>query len=145
AGEISAGATETIDEADPYRVGALHEDDRDRLGRLLGRKRSQRALQRHDHRYLTADQFGDQAWHAIVVALAPPVFDGDVLALDIAGISQSPVKIGQISARLVPRCQVKKSDYRHCRLLRACRERPTDGWASNYFDEIASSHCLPRG
>jgi hypothetical protein len=32
----------------------------------------------------------------------------------------------------------------HLLLLRARRERPADGWASNYFDEIASSHCLPR-
>src|SRR4029077_10185257 len=31
AGEISAGTIETVDEADPHRISALHEDDRDRV------------------------------------------------------------------------------------------------------------------
>src|SRR5262249_42908640 len=41
AGEISAGMTEAVDQADSHRVGALHEDNRDRAGGLLGRERSQ--------------------------------------------------------------------------------------------------------
>jgi len=73
---------------------------------------------------MTADQIGDQVRHPIVVALPPPVFDGDVLAFDIAGLRQSLMKIGQICARLVMRCQVRKSDRRHRRLLRPRRQRP---------------------
>jgi len=69
---------------------------------------------------------------------APAVFDGDVLSLDIAGIRQSPVKIGQISARLVPRCQVKKSDHRQRRLLRARREWPRSRRAAERRQEFSS-------
>src|SRR5262249_8791218 len=36
AGEISARSVETVNEADPDRVGALHKNDRDRFGRSFG-------------------------------------------------------------------------------------------------------------
>src|SRR5262245_19425283 len=141
AGEITAGMAETVDQADAHRVGALHEEDRDRAGSLFGRERSQRALQRYDHRYLTADQVGDQARHPIVAALPPTVFDGDVLTLDIASLSQSLMKIDQIAARLVPRCQVKESDHLHRRLLRARCERPRS-CAAEQGDELPAPHSI---
>jgi hypothetical protein len=58
AGEISAGLAETVNEADPDRVRALHEDDRDCLRRRFGRELSvvrsidniQKAWGRHAYR-----------------------------------------------------------------------------------------------
>ena len=58
AGDISARFAETADEANPDRVGSLQKNDRDRLGRGFGRKRTLCALQGNDRGYLTANQFG---------------------------------------------------------------------------------------
>ena len=132
------GRPETVDEADPHRVGALHDDNRDRVSRVLGRPRGLHALQRHDHRYLTANQLGDQAWQPIVVAFPPSVLDCDVLAIDIAGIGQPLLEIGQTSARLVSRCQVNKSDHRQRRLLCVRRDRPCRRRAAKRDDEFSS-------
>ena len=66
-----------------YWVGALHKNDRDRLGRRFGCKRTICAFQYNDHGYLTANQFGDQCRQPIVSTLCPPVFDLDVTTLDV--------------------------------------------------------------
>jgi len=44
---------QAIDEADPNRIGSLHKNDRDSLGRCFGCKRAVCALQYYDHGYLT--------------------------------------------------------------------------------------------
>ena len=92
AGGISAGLVETADEPDPDRVGGLHKDDRDRLGRSFGCKRTSRALQSNDHRYLTANQLGDQRRESIVLTLRPEVLERHVPAFDVTGVTQASVK-----------------------------------------------------
>ena len=99
AGDISARPVETIDESNPDRVGSLHKNDRDRLGRRFGCKRTMCALQYNDHGYLTANQFGDQYRQLIVSTLCPPVFDRHVLALDVTGLTQASAKRGEILTR----------------------------------------------
>jgi hypothetical protein len=41
---------------------------------------------------LSADEIGSQCRQAIVMSLCPTVFDHDVLALDVAGFSESLMK-----------------------------------------------------
>ena len=55
AGEISARPVELVNEANPDRVGGLHKNNRDRLGRGLGCKRTLCALQYNNHGYLTGE------------------------------------------------------------------------------------------
>jgi hypothetical protein len=41
----------------------------------------------HDHGYLIANQFGGQCRQLIVSTFCPPVFDRDVFALDVTGLT----------------------------------------------------------
>ena len=99
AGDISARPIETIDEANPDRVGSLQKNDRDRLGRRFGCKRTLCAFQRNNHRYLTANQFSGQRCQLIVFTMCIPVFDRYVPALDITDFTQASAKRGEILTR----------------------------------------------
>jgi hypothetical protein len=128
------------------RDGALHKNNWDRLGRRFGCKCTIRALQYNDHGYLMANQFGDQRREPIVLTLCPPVFNRHVLAFDVTGILQASAKSGEILAVRFKRCEMKKSDHRHRRLLRARRKRPYRR-AAEQRDELAPSrvkHGLPQ-
>ena len=93
--DVAARPVEAGDKAELDRVAADREDDRDRRGRRLGRKRRRRAAGRDDHRHLTANQIGRQRRQPIILALRPAVFDRDVPALDIAGFAQALAERGQ--------------------------------------------------
>ena len=97
AGDISARPIETIDEANPDRVGSLQKNDRDRLGRRFGCKRTLCAFQRNDHRYLTANQFSGQRCQLVVFTMCIPVFDRYVPALDITDFTQASAKEARFS------------------------------------------------
>jgi hypothetical protein len=140
AGEISARSVEAIDEADLDRVGALHKNNRDRLGCRFGCERTICALQYNDHGYLTANQFGNERREPIVSTLCPPVFNCHVLAFDVTGILQASAKSGEVLAVGFERCEVKKPDHGRRGLLCGRRDRPCCRRASNRFDEIAASH-----
>jgi hypothetical protein len=83
---------EASDEANPDRICGLYKNNRDRLGRCFGCKRTLRALQYNDHGYLTANQFGGQRRQLIVSTLCPPVFDRHVPVLDVTGFAQASMK-----------------------------------------------------
>jgi hypothetical protein len=70
-------------------------------------------------------QFRHQRRQPIVLTLCPPIFDRHVPALDVTGVTQASVKSGKKLARQFERCEVKKPDHRHRRLLPASRERPS--------------------
>jgi len=53
--------------------------------------------------------------------LRPTVIDRDVLALEIAGISQTLPEPGHKVCRGAGRPSAEEPDHRHCRLLRAPR------------------------
>src|SRR5262249_34125612 len=80
---------------------------------------------RGDHGDLSANQFSRQLRQSIELVLGPAVFDGHVLALDVAAILQALTKCAQTVRHPVRRSGVKKSDHGHRRLLRASRERPS--------------------
>src|SRR5262245_37359831 len=79
--DVSAGSVETVNEADPDRVGALHKEHRNRLGRCFGGERTMRGLKRNKDGHLTTDQSGNQRWQSNVLNLSPPVLDHHILAV----------------------------------------------------------------
>src|SRR5215510_14902654 len=107
AGDISARFAETADEANPDRIGSLQKNDRDRLGRGFGRKRTLCAFQGNDHGYLTANQFCGQRRQLIVFTMCPPVFDRYVSFLDVTSFTQASTEICEILTRQFERCKVK--------------------------------------
>jgi hypothetical protein len=58
---------EATNEACLNRVGALHKNDRNGLGRSFRCERTGSALHYNDHRQLLANQFGDQHRQPIVL------------------------------------------------------------------------------
>ena len=91
-----------------------------RRGCRLGSERRISAS-RGDHGDLSANQFGRQFRQSIELILGPAVFDGHVLALDVAAILQALAKCAQTVRHSVKRSRVKEPDYRYRRLLRPRR------------------------
>jgi hypothetical protein len=67
------------------------------------------------------------------------IFDGDVLTLDVAIFRQPALKCRYQMGRILSRSGAEIPDHRHCRLLRARRERPCSR-AAEQRDEIAALH-----
>jgi hypothetical protein len=55
---------------------------------------------------------------------APPVFDAHVLLLYVTGLGEASAKSGEILTIRLGRCEMKKSNDGHRRLLSADRKRP---------------------
>jgi hypothetical protein len=60
----------------------------------------------------------------VVFAMCPPVFDRDVLALDVTDVTQASVKSRKKLACQFERCKVEKPDHRRRRLLRLRHNGP---------------------
>ena len=63
------------------------------------------------------------AWRVANVASRPPVFDRDILALDVAGLAQAIAEHRREISVNIRVARMEKSNYGHRRLLRARRER----------------------
>src|SRR5262245_27707346 len=74
--------------------------------------------------------------------MCPPVFDRDVLPLDVTGVTQASVKSREKLACQFERCKVEKPDHRHRRLLRPRRERPRGRRAAEHRNERAALHSI---
>src|SRR5262249_9312571 len=74
--------------------------------------------------------------------MCPPVFDCDVLPLDVTGVTQASVKSREKLACQFERCKVEKPDHRHPRLLRAGRDRPRRSRATDQREERAPLHSI---
>ena len=68
------------------------QDDGDSRGRCLSRKRRDRAARCNNDHNPPAHQIGGQRWQSVVPAPCPSEFDGDILALDIAGLFKAVAK-----------------------------------------------------
>src|SRR6516165_8083749 len=94
---------------------------------------------------MTADQIGHEVGQSIVSVLRPAIFDYDILTLNIAAVANASQECGQKMCSVSKRCKGEVPNYWHCRLLCASSGRPSGYHTNNRFDEIAASHCLPRG
>src|SRR5262249_52985483 len=72
-------------------------------------------------------------------------FDRDVAAFDIAHFTQAFSKRPDVVGVRFGRAGVQKSNYRHCGLLRARRERPRDGRTADKRYELAPPHLSHLG
>jgi hypothetical protein len=68
-------------------TAARRKNNGDGGGRLLGRKNAGRA-RGHDYIHFEVNQLDRQAWEPTVISFCPSVFDGDVLALNMAQIAE---------------------------------------------------------
>jgi hypothetical protein len=106
------------------RVDAEEEDDRNCRGRRLGGECRRRAVG-DNHGHLPTNQFGREIRQSIVLALRPTVFDGDVLAFDIAGFVEALPERHQTAGNVVGlgRPGAEIANHGHL-LLRARRPWP---------------------
>src|SRR5215510_10838028 len=74
--------------------------------------------------------------------MCPPVFDRDVLALDVTGVTQAAVKSREKLACQFERCKVEKHDHRHFWLLRP-RHEWTGSCTTDKGDELPPLHSAP--
>src|SRR5262249_8881126 len=73
------------------------------------------------------------------------ILDGYVLTVDIAGFAKTFIESGRIARIGMRRLAANDPDHGKRRLLRTRRERPRNGSTATKPNEIAPSHCLPRG
>src|SRR6516162_5234556 len=139
--QIAARPIEAGDEAQPDRVFADAEGDRDRRRCRLGCECRSGTSGRNDYCYLPVNQFGCQLRQPLELTLSPAIFDRHVLALDIAGVLEALAECAHTVRKRVRRCTAEEPDHRHGRLLRARRERPR-GRRAEQRDEIASDHSI---
>src|SRR5262249_52424795 len=105
----------------------------------LGRPRCG-ATGRGDDCDVALDQVGRQRWQSVIVTFRPSILDGRVLTVDVAGFLQTLAERGHVRRIPVRRCAVEKPDYRHRRLLRPRRERPSGYTAADKCDEFPPPH-----
>ena len=99
------------------------------------------AIDRGNNSHLTANEFGRQFRHPIVLAIRPTIFDRHVPALDMAGFVEALAERAQQVRMYVWRRAVEEPDHRHRRLLRARRERPCRR-AAEKANEFTSFHSI---
>jgi hypothetical protein len=142
---IAARPGKAGDKTKTDRVFGNAEDDGDRRGCRLGRKRRSGASVCCDHGYPSANQFGGQRRQQVKFTFRPPVFDRHVLALDIAAVFQALAKCAQLVRYCMGRPGVEISDHGHRQLLRARCQGPRSCCAAEQRDEFASFHRItPR-
>src|SRR5262249_32579594 len=135
AGRIAARPCQAVDQTQLDRVFADTEHDRDRRGCSFSRLGSKDASGCGDDGHTTTREVGHQSRQAIELALQPMVLHRYVLALDVAGFVEALAEPGY--KKRIGRSGVDEADNWHCRLLRACRERPRSRSAAEQRDEIA--------
>src|SRR5271167_2556886 len=97
---------------------------------------------RRDNGDLPVDEIRREARKSVKMAIGPAVFDGDVLALGVASFLQSCAECGLKERARIALSNVKESDHRLGRLLRARRQRTKCRSAHN-SDKFASPHVPP--
>src|SRR5262249_58990107 len=87
-------------------------------------------------------QFTRQGRQSIQLIIGPAILDDDVLTLDKASFFEALAKSTQtVLDHRARRSVVEEPDHRHCRLLRARRERPRRRTAEQR-DELAAFHSI---
>src|SRR5262249_169325 len=107
----------------------------------FGRECRRCEVWRDDDGYPAADQIGRQFRQPIIVIVRPEVFDGHVLALDIASFAEPFSECCDKICAPFGRTTEEKPDHWPRRLLRVRRDRPRSR-AAEQRDELASPHSI---
>src|SRR5439155_21378983 len=110
-----------------------------RRGQGFCREGRRCARRRDDGGDATADQLSRQFRQSTELIFGPAVFDRDVAAFDKACFVQASLERGDLIASRCEGADVKIANYRHRRLLRARRERPSRRAADEGY-KLAPSH-----
>src|SRR5262245_57491575 len=102
-GRVATGLIETRYQACGDWIAVSHEHNGDRSGCGLDHLRRRLAAGCSDHGHLTVYQIGRERREAIVVTLAPTVFDPNVLAIHEPGFFQTLEEVFQRELRQVVR------------------------------------------
>src|SRR5262249_26298193 len=138
---VSAGPGEAGDETKSDRVFASGKDYGDRCGCRLGGECSGRRCGRN-HGDTPANQVSRKFRQSFELTVSPAQFKRNVLAFDVSGLPEALAKSAQIIPEGLGRLGMQKSNHRHRRLLRACRERPRDRRAAEQGDKLAALHSI---
>src|SRR5262249_914166 len=112
-------------------------------GRRLGSEgRDSRG--RGNHAHLTMNQIGRQCRQPFVFLSGEAIFDRDVLTLDKACVFQALTEGGQELRSVTGSPGGEEPDYRHRRLLRARRKRPTCCRTAEPRNDLGASHVEHR-
>src|SRR5262249_12870332 len=82
---------------------------------------------------------GRGQWQLIVLTVEPVVLHSHVLAFETTRFTEPFKKRGGLALGRTGRHTADKADYRHCRLLRARRERPRDRRAAECSQQFPPS------
>src|SRR5262249_53754229 len=93
--EVAARLVEACDETVLAGVVIEGEDNRNRARRCLGCDRRIIATRCNDYGHLTLNQIDGKGRHSIRLSLRPSIFNRDILAFDIAGLTQALTERGQ--------------------------------------------------
>src|SRR5262249_33479259 len=145
AGCVATGSSQACDKPELHRVLAHGKYDGDCRGCSFRGECSRLIPSCRDHSHLPAHQIGHHPRQTIVVAFDPMILDGYVLTVDIAGFAKTFIESGRIARIGMRRLAANDPDHGKRRLLRTRRERPRNGSTATKPNEIAPSHCLPRG
>ena len=130
-----------------HKTGTDRIADRDHHNRnvcrvLLHRQRCRRA-RRDNHVHFGRNQLGNQRREAVVLSVGPEIFDRNVAAFLVAGVTQALAKrVKEIGFQR--RGRVAHVADKGSFLLRARGERPGGGRSTHQGNELPPSHYTPR-
>jgi hypothetical protein len=84
--DIATRSRKASDQPGRNRIGNRAEDDRNNRGRLLGGQSRSRA-RGHNDIHLERNQFGRKGLKRLELALGIPIFDHDVMSLDVTEVT----------------------------------------------------------
>src|SRR5215472_13554888 len=90
--------------------------------------------------HFAPDQLPRQCGQPLILTVGPLVFDRDVAALDIAGLTKALLKCRTFMGAGTPARE--DADHRHRRLLRARRQRPSRRAAEKGDEDTAPDHSI---
>ena len=102
----------------------------------------------HDDIHVRPDQLGRERRQAIGLSFGIAKLEDDIPAFDPAQTHEPLLQFSDSTLifRIARRESLENADPPHAvGLLRVRRERPYDRRAADKPDELAPSHCLPRG
>jgi hypothetical protein len=92
-----------------------------------------------------ADQIGRERRKSLKLPLSKAVFERQILPFSKSHFPKTGLERRDVVTQPRARSCHHEPDDWHCRLLRARRERPRSGSATNYhFDELAPPHRAPE-